>query len=571
MVVKMESKWLKYGTMLTIGILVAVCLSVVCLNADSLPSDILEGKWEWMYICYTASLIGFALLTIAYPKSLKAYLPAITPWIFILYGAIEAIWGIRQVYGLTYSSHSLYALTGSFYNPGPYSGYLAMIFPICLYEWLKRKDGKKTIPYYIALSAMLLILCVLPAGMSRSAWIAAAVSSAYIGYMHYRERIRNNTKRYWNKTPRKRNMTVCYGVLALVITVLTLCGIYQMKKDSADGRLFMWKIATYAVCDHPWTGYGWNNVAAAYGQAQEDYFAAGNYTETEERVAGAPEYVFNEYLQVAMAWGIPVLCIGLLVIGSSVYSGHRWKEYGLCGALLSLAVFAFSSYPLQFPAFVSALCMLVLACGIGALPLQKVWLRLLFTVLLLWGSYGCFRMYQQKSTALVACRQWSKSRMFYQSGAYEQVVESYAEIYEDMKGNARFMFEYGHALHKLHRSSESNAVLREALQVSGDPMILNIIGKNEQEMKHYENAEHWFMRAVHRLPGRIYPYYLLANLYAEPGFYQREKLERMVSIVLEKEPKVQSTAVKQMRQKAEKLLEGVKDKDSVIIHPEKEE
>jgi hypothetical protein len=34
---------------------------------------------------------------------------------------------------------------------------------------------------------------------------------------------------------------------------------------------------------------------------------------------------------------------------------------------------------------------------------------------------------------------------------------------------------------------------------------------------------------------------------------------------------VQSTAVKQMRQKAEKLLEGVKDKDSAIIHPEKEE
>ena len=44
-----------------------------------------------------------------------------------------------------------------------------MIFPICLYEWLKRKEGKKTIPYYVALAVMLLILCVLPAGMSRSA------------------------------------------------------------------------------------------------------------------------------------------------------------------------------------------------------------------------------------------------------------------------------------------------------------------------------------------------------------------------------------------------------------------
>ena len=113
-------------------------------------------------------------------------------------------------------------------------------------------------------------------------------------------------------------------------------------------------------------------------------------------MAGAPEYVFNEYLQVAIAWGIPVLCIGLLILGGSMYIGHKQGIYGLCGALLSLAVFAFSSYPLQFPAFVSALIILVLACGIRVLPLEKVWPRILFTVLLLIGSYGCFCKYQQK-------------------------------------------------------------------------------------------------------------------------------------------------------------------------------
>lgn len=53
-----------------------------------------------------------------------------------------------------------------------------------------------------------------------------------------------------------------------------------------------------------------------------------------------------------------------------------------------------------------------------------------------------------------------------------------------MRENARFMFEYGHALHKLHEPELSNKVLKEALKVSGDPMILNIIGKNEQEMKY---------------------------------------------------------------------------------------
>lgn len=550
MVVGIKNRLVDYIAILILAILVAVCLSTVCYYGSSLPADILEGHWMWMYGSGILSIAGIVAFIVFSPKAIKEYLPIATSWVFLLYGAMEAVWGIRQLYGFTYSNHSLYALTGSFYNPGPYSGYLAMIFPICLYEWLKRKDEKKTIPSYIALIVMLLILCVLPAGMSRSAWIAATVSSVYICSMHYKIEIKNYIKYH-------RKKTMHYAIVTFILAGIALGGIYQMKKNSADGRLFMWKIAARAVCEHPWIGSGRTGVSAAYGQAQEDYFAAGNYTEKEELVAGAPEYVFNEYLQVAVAWGIPVLCIGVLIIGGSMYVGHKQGVYGLCGALLSLAVFAFSSYPLQFPAFVSALIILVLACAVRGFPLEKVCFRLLFSVLLLGGGYGCFRQYQQKKERVDVCKHWTKTRIFYHSGAYPQAIESYAEIYEDMKWNARFMFEYGHALHKLHRYETSNEVLKEALKVSGDPMILNIIGKNEQEMKNYESAEHWLLRAVHRLPGRIYPYYLLANLYADPAFFQHDKLKQMVSTVLEKEPKVQSTAIKQMRRNARELLKKV--------------
>ena len=95
------------------------------------------------------SSAAFALLIFLFPARIKECLPAVVSWVFILYGVVEAVWGIRQVYGFTYSNHSLYALTGSFYNPGPYSGYLAMIFPICLYEWLSGKRVRK--PYLIML------------------------------------------------------------------------------------------------------------------------------------------------------------------------------------------------------------------------------------------------------------------------------------------------------------------------------------------------------------------------------------------------------------------------------------
>ena len=81
-------------------------------------------------------------------------------WSLIAAGAAEAVWGLLQVYGYEPSNHSLYALTGSFYNPGPYSGFLAMSLPIALHEWLKGRGIWK----HLALVALVLMGVVLPSG-----------------------------------------------------------------------------------------------------------------------------------------------------------------------------------------------------------------------------------------------------------------------------------------------------------------------------------------------------------------------------------------------------------------------
>ena len=156
----------------------------------------------------------------------------IITWLLILAGSVEAVWGLLQVYGYEPSNHSLYALTGSFYNPGPYSGFLAMCVPVALHEWL---EGKR-IWKHVVLVALVLMLVVLPSGMSRSAWLAALVASGYVLGMHYRE-----------KLYRYRNVFWIGGLLLMILGI----GAYHWKKDSADGRLLMWKVATQAVLDQP--------------------------------------------------------------------------------------------------------------------------------------------------------------------------------------------------------------------------------------------------------------------------------------------------------------------------------
>ncbi|MBC5633816.1 O-antigen ligase domain-containing protein, partial [Parabacteroides sp. N37] len=54
---------------------------------------------------------------------------------------------------------------------------------------------------------------------------------------------------------------------------------------------------------------------------------------------------------------------------------------------------------------------------------------------------------------------------------------------------------------------------------------------------------------------RLYPYYLLAKLYAEPAFYQADKFRAAAGAVLTKEPKVESSAIREMRTEIKKILE----------------
>ncbi|WP_414630816.1 O-antigen ligase family protein [Bacteroides sp. UBA939] len=537
----------------------AVCmlLSLVCVDNLEFLSGETIGQWIWFdkAAIWASSCILLSFLFIRERRPLSFSFAV--SWGLILFGGIEAVYGLRQLYGFAASGHSLYALTGSFFNPGPYSGYLAMVLPVCLHQWLvckkrKEQDGRfiYSIKYTVAGGVMLLILCVLPAGMSRSAWLAAGISClwVYACYMDWNSRF----KKMWHSYKWRiiTAVTSCLCVLLLAGYLL-----FSLKPDSARGRLFMWKIACSTIEEKFLQGHGIGNFAAAYGDAQETYFAAGGYEPWEERVAGSPEYAFNEYLQVAVELGVPVTLFLLSVIITGLYIGIRKKRYGICGALLSLMVFSFSSYPLQLPVFVVTSTILFFACILG----NSRWLWLLIAVFT--GITGGLRLQSDLRTGQ-ACREWTNAKVLYNMGAYESAEEEYHHLYPILKNRAAFLFEYGHCLHKQEKFEVSNRILREALNRSNDPMILNIIGKNCQQTGDYNAAESWFIRSTHRLPGRLYPYYLLAKLYAAPDFHlpdKRKKLESMIKLVLTKEPKVNSTAVQEMK---EEILSISKDSDN---------
>ncbi len=69
---------------------------------------------------------------IRFVLTLKNNLYASICWLLLIWGISEAIYGNLQLYGHYPSNNGLYRFTGSFLNPGPFSGFLSCIFPLAL-------------------------------------------------------------------------------------------------------------------------------------------------------------------------------------------------------------------------------------------------------------------------------------------------------------------------------------------------------------------------------------------------------------------------------------------------------
>jgi tetratricopeptide (TPR) repeat protein len=532
------------GLILLYG-LVSLSVSYWLNHSESVTKHILLTLVILLYFCF---------------KILFHYNRQTLYWIilfFLVTGLVESLWGLRQLYGFEHSQHARFRLTGSFFNPGPYACYIAMVLPCAFYYVLRHRAcmhinfrfryGFIYLRWGIALLTCTGALLVLPATMSRTSWLAGAGGCAWVCIQYLFKNKKANT---FYHTHKKQCMLLISCLLVFV--VLGSVGIYHLKKDSADGRLLMWEVSLQTLIRHP-EGVGIGYFSGSYGYEQAAYFESGKGTEREEYVAGNPEYGFNEYLQMGIEQGIGSLILFLLVAGYSLYAGFRKKRVAATASLLALLTVAMMSYPFSVLPFLIVMSFLLAWIHTGedeskGIPLcRPITFGLALCCLLL--ALGClYNRYPVRQ----AYEQWSKCKMLYHSGAYERASEEYALLYPLLADQLPFLFEYGQSLSKSERYEESNEILLKAIRIGCDPMLYNILGKNHQAMKRYADAERYFLKAAHIVPNRIYPWYLLTKLYVETG--ETEKAGHAANIVLTRKPKVDSTAIKEMRDEIRILI-----------------
>ena len=462
----------------------------------------------------------------------------------LLSGAIEAIWGLAQLYGFTPSQHSRFELTGSFFNPGPYSGFLVAILPIALHYTL---TGHR-IARILSGVVLVLLLLVLPATLSRGAWLAAITGCGIVlsNYFHLHNRLRALFQ--------KHKLTISITTICIFFLVTgTLIGIYRLKKESADGRWLIWKVSFTLVTSHPITGVGFGHFAGAYGEAQAAYFAAEKRPAGEELVADAPETAFNEFVQITTETGIIGLLLFLtIIIGAFKAARHSNSKAatGMVGSLAAFLVFACFSYPFNVLPLLVLFTLLLAQCT----PMQpgSRWLSGIFYTFLFLPVYFLATGQQEREQAY---KRWKSEQVYFNMQIFERTVDNYKKLYPLLKDQPAFLFEYGQCLSRTGQPETSNLILEEASQLSADPMIRNIMGKNYQTMKQYTQAESAFLKASRMVPNRLYPLYLLAQMYNESG--QIDKAITTAHLLLEKVPKVPSSATEEMKRDMQKLIKDI--------------
>ena len=482
------------------------------------------------------------------------------PLFLMITGLVEAVWGLMQLYGFAMSQHGLFKLTGSFFNPGPYSCYLAVIWPVALYYLIQytssksasiRLEGEKRfVPFVvvklslegIAFLTFVCILLVLPAGMSRAAWLGGFVSCGVIVFFFLTQRHRIHIE------AQSRKISPPLVVVIVGVLIAGCVGMYFLKKDSADGRAFIWKNAVQTVLHHP-MGVGIGNFAGSYGEAQAAYFASGKGSEREEYVAGNPDYAFNEYLQICIEHGIIPFILSVGIMGFSLYIGFKRKRIPAIASLIALLITAAMSYPFSVLPFLIVLVFLLAWIhseekGMKVSRPASIYVTLFGAILIFICLYNRYPTYD-------AYKQWRKYS-FYIPGTNSNVTEVYRQLYPYLSDQLAFLFEYAQHLSKKELHEESNRLLEKAVRISCDPMLHNVMGKNYQALKQYDKAEQSLIKSTQIVPNRVYPYYLLAYLYLEIG--DTEKAKEMAQFVMTKEPKVQSTAVREMRDEMKKIL-----------------
>lgn len=446
----------------------------------------------------------------------------------ILSALIQSLVAGLQRGGALVSNHPLFAMTGSFMNPGPLGGYLAVGTVLGVGTLFGGSLGR--VKRRIAIPFLLWMTAVCLCSDSRSAWLALAAGGAAVAVCF------TSVKRMRAALP------LLWGI--------GVFGLYFYRSASADGRLLIWKICGRMIASAPWAGHGVGAFQSEYMYWQGEYFGQGSGTSGELLLAADNVHPYNEFLRILCEQGV---IGGLLVFGAVAGYVILYKKMGrvnrvaLCGAIGWLAFSCFS-YPCDvFPLKIILPLLLAVAVPVEEASVRRplpvrvaavsACLVLSFYIVAGWNYLASVRgMLKEHYISDDVELEEALNREFRRFADNRTCVALYARnlfekgLYEEAVPVMRQSI-------VLQPSGRKYLALGDACQYAGDTLL----------------AEHCYLSASRMLPGHVLPVYNRFCLVRERG--DSVQADTLAHRLLQMPVKVENAVVREARHEAEAYLD----------------
>lgn len=529
--------------------------------------------------------------------------------VWMMVSLLQAALGLLQLYGFEPSHHALFGITGTFHNPGPFSGFVVCGLPLALGIILLHREQLAVISQQLSVNSeqlsvkefrvwslglvlrhciqalawitLIVILLVLPPAQSRAAWTAGFLGCLFVflsfpGQLSFRDKL---LMRFKNGTIKAR-LLVSVSLLLIIITSLT--GLYFMKKGSADGRLLMWQVSAQIISENPICGHGSGAFSTLYMNHQANWFESGNGSEAQAMVAGNPETPFNELLNLFIEKGlIAILLVAamLYVLFSSRRTGQESPTKAHCinpiliisfkGTLITLLTFGMFSYPFSISSFILQLIVLAAILSPSSIiVLKSTGKKTLFITIpcVIVIIMGVIYFFPQRIEHYKALKTWREADRFYTLGTYNVAAETYASAYPELQFNGLFMQMYGKALNMEKQYHKSIEILSQAKHRFSSQIIQNALGDSHKALGNYSEAEAAYKKSTQMVPSLLLPKYLLAKLYFESG--QHLKAKQTALEIINSPVRVESSATKEIMREMNSIITQTSTEPSQSINPE---
>lgn len=246
----------------------------------------------------------------------------------IMVSVVNIAYLVAQLFNFIESGNPFFQLSGANENPNTVAMALTIGIPFVIQKMKERKL------FYVMTALLLLAVGFLISLKCRTAF--NGIACIIVCY----SLIIPKTRHFLQARTKSKSGQFLIFCIVIVFSALFYIS-YNMKKDSADGRFFIWQRNMEMISENP-IGYGYGKYEVEYNLYQSRYFASHRHEYVKSTLATSCNIAYNDILEHGVQGGVLGGLLFMFVLLLPTILAFRRKKWTCFVAMSAVVVMSMS-------------------------------------------------------------------------------------------------------------------------------------------------------------------------------------------------------------------------------------